>query len=174
MVFFYLLLLSALWLIFLLGVILITGQTCRRTSWWHEEDKIQGYIEISNPRLARLLIPEYLGCSTHIQTNIPALYNVFYVNKYPTRLSLVGLADYGATAILGIWYGVCITAYFWFGWYDNPMIPLTVGLLMARAVLFMFLGAWNGSRVRLEEMELISRVEWRRRKRDRKNRNGEL
>ncbi len=169
MFFFSLLFVFALWLIFLLGVILILGQTCRRTAWWHEEDKIQGYIEISNPRL---LISEYLGGSTCIQTNIPALYNVFYVNKYPTRLSLVGLADYSVTAVLGAWYGVCITAYFWFGWYDNPMIPLTVGLLMARAVLFMLVGAWNCSRVRVDQMEKISRTEWRRRKRRKKEERG--
>ena len=163
------LILLLFWLIFLIGPIWLLGlQTCRSSSWWHEEDKIQKYIEVS-PRIAKLLIYKYIGHSTHIRTNIPALYNCYIINKFPTRLSVLGLTDYCVTAILSGWYGICITAYFWLGWYDNPMIPFTGILLIVHSILFGILNNWNSSRVNWEKYEVVSREEIKKRKHDKKS-----
>ena len=115
------------WMIFLIVPIWLLGiQSARNSAWWSDEDKLQTYMELSSPAIAALLIPMYSGYSTHIRTNLPALYNQYLVNRYPARLSPLGAADYCVTAALGGWYGVCITAYFWLGRFDNPMIPLTL------------------------------------------------
>ena len=164
----YLFLILGLWLLFLVGVIWFLGIfTCRYSAWWNETNRIQAYIEISNPRLARLLIPRYIGYHNYMSTNIPLLYNRYFVNQYPARLSLLGLVDYCITAILAVWYGVCITAYFWLGWYDNPMIPLTVILFMIHAAIFFFLNGWN-ARINRDKIEVISRSEMVKRKREKK------
>lgn len=164
----YLFLILGLWLLFLVGVIWFLGIfTCRYSAWWNKENRIQKYITISNPRLAGLLIPKYIGYNNYVRTNIPLLYNRYFVNQYPSRLSILGLIDYCVTAVLAVWYGACITAYFWLGWFDYPMIPLTVMLFMIHAALFTFLNGWN-ARIKWDEIEVISRAEMRKRKRDKK------
>lgn len=156
--------LVGVWLIFSAGMIWILGiQPCRNSARWYKEDKIQRYVEISSPRLARLWIPEYTGFSRYIGTNIPMLYDRYYVNEYPDRLSLIGLADYCVTTVLCLWYFGCITVFFWFGRAVNPTAPII--LLMARFVIFGILHGWNRSRVRLDQAEVISRAEMKQRKR---------
>lgn len=143
---FSLLLFLAVWLIFLLCPVCWLGfSPCRRAAWWTPSDKIQAHITISSPRLAKLLIPHYLGFGRHIRTNIPLLYGQYYVNGHPSQLSLLGLADYCVTTALSVWYGVYITAYFFFGRFDEPMLPVTFVLLMVHSLVSSILAHWNGS-----------------------------
>ncbi|MDD2956627.1 MAG: hypothetical protein PHD67_10010 [Oscillospiraceae bacterium] len=125
------------WLIFLMGVPWFLGFfLCRIAACWHEEDKIKTYVFISSSSLAALLIPRYMGFNSRIRTNLLFLHNRYYANQYPDRLSLLALIEYCIAGIISIWYGVCITDYFFFQNYDNAMIPLTVTLFMCHAVFF--------------------------------------
>ncbi len=153
------------WSVFLVGPIWLFGvRSCRMSSWWDDGYQQPKYYEIP-PRYAKLLIPGYAGYHTYISTNIPALYNRYLVNKYPTRMSVIGVADYCVTAILGGWYGVRITAYFWFGQFESPMVPLSMALLAVHSLIFGVLNTWNRSRVK-PDYEVISKEEMKKRKRD--------
>lgn len=154
------------WFIFLIGPPWFLGIfLCRMAACWHEEDKIQTYFLIASPRLSRFLIPRYTGFNSRIRTNLPFLYNQYWVNAYPNRLSILGLIDYCVVGVISVWYGVCITWYFFFQNYDNLMIPVTVILFMCHAVVFFILINWNKSRSVADE-EVISRAEMKRRKKD--------
>lgn len=154
------------WLVFLLGVPWLLGFfLCRLAACWHDADKIKTYFVVSSPRLSALLIPEYVGFNHHIRTNLPFLYNQYRVNPYPNRLSLLGLIEYCMVGLLSVWYGVCITGYFFFQDFNNPMILLTVILFMGHAILFAILINWNGSQGYGDD-EVISRKEMKRRKKE--------
>lgn len=153
------------WSVFFVGPIWHFGiQSCRMSSWWDDGYKQPKYFEIP-PRYAKLLILRYSGYNTHISTNIPALCNQYVVNKYPTRLSVIGVADYCVTAILESWYGVRITAYFWFGQFESPMVPLSMALLAVHSLIFGAVNVWNRSRVK-PDYEVISKKEMKKRRRN--------
>ncbi len=155
-----------LWLLFLVVPIWLLGiMLCRENAWWNEKDKIQKYIEINSPRASKYLIGQHSGYSTRIRTNIPLFYNQYLINKYPSRLSALGIADYAVTTVIAAWYVVGITAYFFLGWFDNPMLPSGIILLMIHAVFFVILHGWNKSRVKWDEYEVISRKDLKARKR---------
>lgn len=166
--------LLTVWLIFLLGLPWLLGFfLCRFAACWHEEDKIKTYFLISSSRLATLLIPKYMGFNSHIKTNLPFLYNQYCVNPYPNRLSLLGAIEYCIVDVISVWYGVCITGYFFFQNFSNRMIPVTVILLMCHAVVFFVLIVWNCSR-RCDNDEVISKAEMKRRKRNCNNRLAKI
>ena len=155
-----------LWLLFLVVPIWLLGiMICRENAWWNEKDKIQKYIEINSPRASKYLIGQRSGYSTCIRTNIPLFYNQYLINKYPARLSALGIADYAVTTVIAAWYAVGITAYFFLGWFDNSMLPSGIILLMIHAVFFAILHGWNKSRVKWDEYEVISRKDLKARKR---------
>lgn len=155
-----LLALTAIWLIFLVGPIWLLGlRLCRLSARWDEGQKIQKYYVIASPALARLLIPRYIGYNRRINTNLPFLYDRCLVNRHPTRLSALGLLDYCVTALLGLWYGVNITGYFWLGRFDEPALPVTFVLLMIHALVFTILINWNNSRVRWDKYEVLTKAE---------------
>ncbi len=152
------------WLAFLLGVPWFLGFfLCRFAACWHDKDKIKTYISVSSPRIAALLIPGHEGFSDHIRTNLPFLYNRYRVNPYPDRLSLLGLIEYCIVGLLSVWYGVCITEYFFLQNFNNPMILITIALFICHALIFVILINWNRSHGNGGE-EIIQRKEMRRRK----------
>jgi len=154
-----------LWAVFLFGPVWLLGvMLCRWNAWWSEEDKVRKYFEIASPALAKGLIGTYSGYNTHIRTNIPALYNRYRVNRYPSRMSALGAAEYVVAGALTLWYAAGVTAYFFFGWFDNPMIFSGVVLLMLHAVVFFVLYGWNKSRVKWEKYEEISKQEMKARR----------
>ena len=131
----------------------------QNSAWWCDGNRIQEYLEISLPEIAGLLTPGYLGYSSRIKTNIPALYDQFPVNRYPERLSMFGVIDYCVTEILSLRYGVCITDYFWFGRFDNSMIPVAIMLLIMHAIVFAILNSWNRPHVQWNKFEVVSWTE---------------
>ena len=149
-----------LWSAFFFLPVWLTGIfLCRQNAWWNERDKVQKYYEVSSAKIAELLIGKYQGYSTFIQTNIPVFYNKYYVNKHPFRISALGVANYCVTAVIAIWYGAGVTAYFLFGWSDNPMIFSGFILLIAHGVIFFILYTWNKSRIKWEQYEVVSKKE---------------
>jgi len=152
--------------IFLIGPIWIVGIfICRQNAWWDEQDKVSTYFEIHSPRMADFLIGKYGGYSTCIRTNIPLFYNEFRINRYPARLSALGAANYAITIVFAIWYAVGITAYFFFGWTDNFLVPSGILLLMVQTFVFTILCNWNKSCVEWDKYEIISKQEMKRRRR---------
>ena len=149
-----------LWSAFFFLPVWLTGIfLCRQNAWWTETDKVQKYYEVSSTKIAELLIGKYQGYSTFLRTNIPLLYNEYRVNKYPFRLSALGALNYCVTAAIAVWYGAGVTAYFFFGWFDNPMIISGFILLMAHCVIFFIFYTWNKSRIKWEQYEVISKKE---------------
>lgn len=163
--------LLSLWLLFLVIPIWFLGMMlCRENAWWDEKDQIQKYVAIKSPRVSKYLIGQHGGYSTHIRTNIPLFYNQYYVNKYPTRLSVLGIVDYAVTTVIAAWYAAGITVYFFSGWFDNPMFPSGIILLMIHAAFSTILHGWNKSHVKWDEYEVVSRKELKSRKRMDKDR----
>ena len=149
----------------LVGPIWIAGIfVCRQNAWWNEQDKVRSYFELRSPKVAGFLIGQYGGYNTRVRTNIPLFYNRYRVNRYPSRLSALGAANYAVTAISAIWYAVGITAYFFSGWADNPLLPSGFVLLMVEALVFILLCNWNKSCVRWDNYETISKQERKRRR----------
>lgn len=165
MIIFALIVWLCIYAVFLFGPIYLMGLfICRHNAWWNERDKIQKYFKISSPKTAMILIGTYSGYSTHIQTNIPLFYSKYRVNSHPSRLSALGAVNYVVTLILAIWYAVGITAYFFFGWANNPMIFSGLIFLMIHGIIFSILCNWNKSHVRLAEYEVISKKEMKERR----------
>ena len=158
-----------LWLLFFMVPTWFLGiMLCRENAWWNEKDKIQKYIEITSPRASICLIGQHSGYNTRIRTNIPLFYRQYLINKYPSRLSALGIADYAVTTLIAAWYAAGITAYVFLGWSDNPMLPSGIILLMIHAVFSAILHGWNKSRVAWDEYEVISRKDLKARKRTEK------
>lgn len=159
------LLLLCIYFIFLIVPLFIGGfSTCRENAWWNERDRVQRYYEIKSPRIARLLIGEYSGFSTSIRTNVPLLFNRYLVNRYPSRISAMGVINYVVTAALAIWHSIAITAYFFFAW--PHFVPSDWILLMVHSLIFGILCDWNKSRVKFDRYEMISKGEMKRRKKE--------
>lgn len=131
-------------LIFLVGPPWLLGFfLCRMSAVWTAQNKIKKYYVIQNPVLARLLIPRYIGFNTRIRTNIPLLYNRYYVNQYPKRLSRLGAVHYGVTLVLFGVYAPAIIGYFLLAEWSTQLIPVCILLFMAEAVVFTVLINWN-------------------------------
>lgn len=146
-----LLFLIAVWLLFLsvIGYGFGIGGS-RDTAWWCPGQKIRGYITIRSHRLAHLLIARYSGYSDKINTNIGALYNRFYLNRYPERISYLGIFDWCVALPLTVWWAYEITRYFLIVLMLDleigngvPTAGLTLGLY--RTVMH-FVGVWNNAK----------------------------
>lgn len=132
-----LILLLVFWLIFLLGPIrMLPIAASRAAAHWDPKDRVKSYIEIPSRRLARLLIPSHRGYHSVVRTNIPALYNRYIVNQYPTRLSMLGVVSYCIGGALALIWGWSITGYFFWGHFDNILIPVS-GIAMGVYSLMM-------------------------------------
>ena len=151
-----------MWLLFLVGVVWCLGIFPRRrgTAWWHEKDRVKRYVVLP-PWAARLLVPAYMGFNDRFRTNLPFLYNKYYVNHHPDRLSLLGLVDYCVAAVLCLWYGGAVTAFFWGEGSGGAMLPVSVAALMISCVVSLVLGTWDHAGVKLE---VIGKKELARRK----------
>lgn len=89
------LLLVGIWLLFLVVVGYGWGVGgARRSAWVAPGQKIPGYVEISSPRLARLLVSRYNGYSDKIHTNIGLFFNRYYFNRWPNCISHFGIFDW--------------------------------------------------------------------------------
>ena len=86
---------ALIWIIFALVPPWLCGfALCRHNAWWTSADKVRGFVTIKSERLRRLLIPEYIGWNSVIRTDIPIFFNRYTMNKYPERLSVLGLLNY--------------------------------------------------------------------------------
>ncbi len=138
-------LLIVIWLLFLLVPIWLLGIfDCRRAAWWDPSQRIKRYIDLPH-RPSRLLIPRYWGFNDKFKTNIPFFYGMYYVNEYPQRLSILGLADYCVTGILGLWYGIAFTVFFFGG--PSDAVPYAILTLMVRTLVMFLLINWNDGKM---------------------------
>lgn len=154
------LIIFTVWLIFLGGLIYFIAMLCRQLAFWHETDRVKTYVTVRSPRIASLLIPKYV----YIR-QVSVARSGYYINAYPNRLPLLALIDYCGAAILFSLYAVGITKYFFFSFFGNSLIPISVMLLMGYLIVFFFLLRWDHSRS-LNEAALITRAEMKRLKRE--------
>ena len=90
---------ALIWIVFALVPPWLCGfSLCRHNAWWTPADKVRAYVTIKNERLARLLIPEYIGWNSLVRIDIPILYNRYTMNKFPERLGALGLPSATGTA----------------------------------------------------------------------------
>ncbi len=156
-------------LVLFLGIVLLFVVTpplmlgfgmARQLSWWTKHDKVKGYVTLSSSRFSKWLIPQYSGYNTQFSTNIPGLYNRFYLNEHPYRLSILGAVDYGIVAIISVFWVYHMVGYFFFLDFSNPNIPLIVILLMGHAVVAFLVAIWNQS-ARRNPVDAMTRAEWK-------------
>ena len=128
---------------------------------------------------ARLLIPEYIGWNSFISTNIPILYNRYTMNKYPERLSVLGLLNYIVTILTSLGYWYCITDFLFLRFIDPNWALWALFALVGEAVLFFALENWNCSERRdpavvitREGMRQIRAAKRVRRKRKKEGKRG--
>ena len=94
---------ALIWIIFALVPPWLCGfALCRHNAWWTSADKVRGFVTIKSERLRRLLIPEYIGWNSVIRTDIPIFFNRYTMNKYPERLSALGLLNYIVTILTSL------------------------------------------------------------------------
>ena len=148
-------------MLFLLGVALAVGgvlvwavftavplwiccaSLCRHNAWWTPDDKIRAYVTLKNERLARLLIPEYIGWNSFIRVDIPLIFNRYTPNKYPERLSVLGLFNYIFALLTGAAYFVCITDFVFLHLLDPNWALYALFALAGVGVVFFALENWN-------------------------------
>lgn len=114
---------------------------CRHNSWWTSADRVKAGITVRNRRLARLLIPEYIGWNSII--SIPLLCNRYTMNKYPERLSALGAVNWFFTVLTVLAYWVCVTDFLFIHLLDDSWALWTLFALVIEAVVFFALGNWN-------------------------------
>lgn len=145
------LLLVGIWLLFLCVIGYGWGiGGSRYTTWWCPGQKIRGYVTVRSHRLTRLLITRYSGYNDKINTNIGALYNRFYLNRYPERISYLGIFDWCVSLPLTVWWAYEITRYFFIA----PLLELEIGNGVPTAGLTLgfyrtimhFVGVWNNAK----------------------------
>lgn len=129
---------------------------CREGAVWTASDRVKGYVTIKSERLARLLIPEYIGWNSFISTNIPILYNRYTMNKYPERLGLLGAVNYVLTTLTSLLYIVFVTDFMFIRFFDPNWALWSFFALVGEAVIFFALGNWNGAE-RKEPVVIITR-----------------
>ena len=145
-----LLLITGVWLLFLVFEGYGFGISGARQSGWVVPGmKIPGYVELRSPRLARLLVARYSGYNDKIRTNIGLLFNRFFLNRWPGRISHFGLFDWCVTLPLTAWWAWEITRFFWIA----PLLEWETGSGVAAAGLTLglyrvamgIIGAWHYS-----------------------------
>ena len=89
----------------------------------------------------------YGGYSSKVYTNIRPLFNRFYLNRWPNRISHFGIFDWCVTLPLTAWWAWEVTRFFWIAplleqemGNGLPAAGLTLGLY--RLVMGL-VGAWN-------------------------------
>ena len=161
-----LLLIVGIWCVFVIGVgEMLFIQPCRKNACWQDGGKFKRYIEITNPRLAAILIPQYIGFNDHFGTNISRLYNKYYVNKYPNRISIWAIiCDFICGALYAL-FVIGFTAGFFLQqkWAENLLLISVFGGMGYNALMFVvaFGNAIDG---KVKEMEIITKAEMKRRK----------
>ena len=133
---------ALIWIVFALVPPWLCGfALCRHNAWWTPADRVRAYISIGSERLARLLVPEYIGWNSYIRT--PIFFNRYTMNKYPERLSLLGLLNYIVTSVttLGYWY--CVTDFLFLRFIDPNWALWALFALVGEAVVFFALSNWN-------------------------------
>ena len=118
---------------------------CRQNAWWTSADKLHAYVIIKNKRLASALVPEYIGWNSIIRLPVPLIYNRYTMNKYPERLSLVGLFNYIFTILTSLVYWVLVTDFLFLHFFDANWALYAFFTLVAEGVVFFALGNWNTS-----------------------------
>ena len=118
---------------------------CRQSAPWTNADKIKGFITLKNPRLAKLLVPEYIGWNSYINTNIPIFFNRFTMNKYPERLSIPAFINYVVTALTSLAYIVFVTDFLFIRTFDPNWALWAFFALVGEAVIFFIISNWNVS-----------------------------
>lgn len=133
-----------IWLLFVTIPPWLCGfSICRNSAWWTGADRIKGYITIKNTRLARLLIPEYVGWNSFIRTDIPLFYNRYTMNKYPERLSIPGAISYVFVTLTSLFYWVCVTDFMFIHRLDDNLALWAFFALVGEAIVFFALESWN-------------------------------
>ena len=161
-----LLLIVGIWCVFVIGVgEMLFIQPCRKNACWQDGGKFKRYIEISNPRLAAILIPQYIGFNDRMGTNIPFLYNKYYVNKYPNRISIWAVVSDFICGALYVLFVIGFTAGFFLQqkWAVN-LIPVSVLGGMGYNVLMFVVSFGNAMDGKVNGMEIITKAEMKRRK----------
>ena len=140
---------AVIWAVFITLPPWICGFTiARHSAWWTPDDRISGYITIKNQRLARLLIPEYIGWNSFIHTDIPLFFNRYTMNKYSDRLSLTGALNYFVVTLTSVFYWVCVTDFLFIHRLDGNWALWAFFALVGEAVVFFALQNWNTARRR--------------------------
>ncbi len=129
---------------------------CRHSAWWTPDDRIKGYITIKSPRLAKLLVPEYIGWNSFLPAFIPLFFNRYTMNKYPERLSALGAVNYFFTTLTSLVYWVCVTDFLFIHLLDANWALWVFFALVIEAVVFFALANWNTAN-RREPTILITR-----------------
>ena len=109
----------------------------------HEVD--QGAQDALGRFAGRLLVPEYIGWNSVIRTDIPIFFNRYTMNKYPERLSVLGLLNYIVTILTSLGYWYCITDFLFLRFIDPNWALWALFALVGEAVLFFALENWNCS-----------------------------
>ena len=151
---------------------------CRESAPWTNSDRIKAYVTIKNARLAKLLIPEYIGWNSFISTNIPLLFNRFTINKYPERLSIPALLNYVVTTLTSLAYIVFVTDFLFIRAFDRNLALWCLFALVGEAVVFFIITHWNSSERRepavvitrqgMKQIKAAQRVKRRRKKASRR------
>ena len=171
---------ALIWIVFALVPPWLCGfSLCRHNAWWTSADKVRAYVTIKNERLARLLIPEYIGWNSLVRIDIPILYNRYTMNKFPERLGVLGLLNYIVTILTSLGYWYCITDFLFLRFIDPNWALWALFALVGEAVLFFALENWNCSERRdpavvitREGMRQIRAAKRVRRKRKKEGKRG--
>ena len=135
---------ALIWLLFAAAPPWICGfALCRHTAWWTPADKVRAFVTVKNARLARLLVPEYIGWNSFIKTDIPLFFNRYTMNKYPERLSVLGLVNYIVTALTSLAYWACVTDFLFIHLLEADWALYALFALVGEGVVFFALENWN-------------------------------